>query len=117
MSFGGDEAEEEEPVTFKKKSIVRPDRESPLSSCRPRALIRRTVVESADVASAIPPAVSQAPKPKAPRPKETSEPRNDEAEKPKKSKKDEVDLVNIRAKHEQEKSAQRCVYLNAFFRR
>ncbi|KAI0085779.1 cyclophilin-like domain-containing protein [Irpex rosettiformis] len=95
LSFGGDEGaeEEEEPVTFKKKPIVRPD----LMDLAP------------DPLASIPGGPAAASK-KKPSKKQSSPllenetPNQPEQSKP--SKKDELDITKIRAQHEKEKSAQ-----------
>ena len=68
------------------------------------------MVETNDVVSAIPPAISQAPKERPLKVNEAAELRADEPEKPKRpSERDEMEITKIRAKHAQEQAAQRCV--------
>ena len=67
------------------------------------------VVDSGDIASAIPPAISQAPKARPPKAKEVSEPPTGDVERPKKSLKEETDITKIRAKHAKEQAEQRHV--------
>lgn len=72
------------------------------------------MVDGGDISSAIPPAISQAPKEKSSKVNETSEANLDVHEKPKKySKKVDDDITKIRAKHAQEQAAQRWVIVQA----
>ena len=69
------------------------------------------MVESADVQSAIPPAISLAPKQKDQFKSKEHEPQTEQLEDggTKKSReKDETDLTRIREKHAKEQAAQRC---------
>ncbi|KAJ8516888.1 hypothetical protein ONZ45_g5862 [Pleurotus djamor] len=89
LSFGGDEDadEEEEPVTFKKKQIARPD-----------------LIENPDVPTKLPDFVSEpARHNKSSRPKE-KEPEA-KPSKPEKSRKTDDDITKIREKHAQEQAA------------
>ncbi|KAK7687659.1 hypothetical protein QCA50_008874 [Cerrena zonata] len=88
LSFGGDEGEEEEqPVIFKKKPIVRPDLVDV-----PSELIPAPAIPSGSKSSKGKNVVAQ-----------DSE---QLTEKPKKKDRDEVDVTKIRAKHEKEKATQ-----------
>ncbi|KAH9849881.1 cyclophilin-like protein, partial [Lenzites betulinus] len=88
LSFGNDEEAEEGAIVFKKKPIVRPD-----------------LIDSSELPTTISAVV---PEPPASRPKDkpTKRDRADEAEsRPKKAKKDEIDITKIREQHEREKAA------------
>ncbi|KAG9223848.1 hypothetical protein CCMSSC00406_0007710 [Pleurotus cornucopiae] len=87
LSFGADEdgAEEEEPVVFKKKNIVRPD-----------------LVTNTEMPSALPDFVTQLQKAQASRPKDSVA--EEKLTKSKPSKKDD-DISKIREKHAQEQAA------------
>lgn len=71
-------------------------------------IVSMTVVDDPDIVSAIPPAISQAPKEKPPKVRDTSEAKSDVPVKSKSSKKED-DITKIRAKHAQEQAAQRSV--------
>ncbi|KAH8103917.1 cyclophilin-like protein [Cristinia sonorae] len=93
LSFGADEGEEEEePVTFKKKPIVRPDLVDPAP-----------VAALPDFAS-----VPSSRKEKSTRPKPESDEKQDQPVEKASKKKDraEVDIMKIRAKHAEEQAAQ-----------
>lgn len=68
----------------------------------------RSVIDTSEISSAISPAISQAPKEKPTKVKDTSESKSDIPEKAKhSSKKDDDDITKIRAKHAQEQATQR----------
>ncbi|KAI0825727.1 cyclophilin-like domain-containing protein [Irpex lacteus] len=95
LSFGADEGaeEEEEPVTFKKKPIVRPD----LMDVTPDSL------------SSLPSGPTTSTKKKSSKRQDSPQPEDSapvSTEVSKSSKKDELDITKIRAQHEKEKSAQ-----------
>ena len=113
LSFGGDEDAEEEPVVFKKKSIVRPDRACHIYLSV--LLLKLTdhpwhaVVQSADLPASLPDFVNPSePKKssKRDRPKDDDSPTEKEKKSSLKDKsKDESDITKIREQHEREKSA------------
>ena len=66
------------------------------------------MIDNADIASAIPPSISQAPKEKPTKVKEPPQPKPADSEEPKKApKKDDADITKIREKHALEQAAQR----------
>ncbi|KAE9405280.1 cyclophilin-like protein [Gymnopus androsaceus JB14] len=89
LSFGADEGGEEEPVSFKKKAIVRPD------------LIDQPI--STPVSGVLPDFVTQGPQTSQGRDKKQTVENDDQVKK--KKEQDEIDLAKIREKHAAEKSS------------